>query len=347
MTSEFTELTSVLATDMGVVIDDPAGSPELKKATWSNIFNALTQSGNVGIGTANPQDELHVKGTGQILRVEGAADPQIGLYEGATQRHVFWYDTTNNNMVFSNNEAGSGIDFNTGESANAMKILSTGNVGIGMTPTVQFELSGAVGQKASGTTWANPSDSRLKKDIILADLARCYEIVKAVPLKRYTLKDDVFSEDKAKDRSKLGWIADDVKHLFPKATPVVPFTLPTQIPDGDEEYQEQESVIEKIEETSIEIIAGKPVQVIKIIEKERLLFDAVEVVDETGKVVMKDGEALTYPVPRMITKTRPKFRQEVIEDCLTLDADQIYAAMYGALQLLMAKVEALEGTKLE
>ena len=223
--------------------------------------------------------------------------------------------------------------------------MRSGNVGIGMTPTVQFELSGAVGQKASGTTWSNPSDSRLKKDIKLADLNRCYEIVKSIPLKRYTLRDDVFSSDKASDRSKLGWIAEDVKPLFPKATPIVPFTLPTQIPDGEEKYQEQEYSVEEVEkeEMSIEIIDGKPVQVKKVIKKKIKLFDTVEVVDEAGKIVIQNGKLLTYQMPRMITRTRPKFRQEVIEDCLTLDADQIYASMYGTIQVLIMKVEKLEG----
>jgi len=47
-------------------------------------------------------------------------------------------------------------------------VLTKGNpvqAGIGMVPTVQFELSGSVGQKASGTTWSNPSDRRLKDHI--------------------------------------------------------------------------------------------------------------------------------------------------------------------------------------
>ncbi|MDP2908242.1 MAG: tail fiber domain-containing protein [Nanoarchaeota archaeon] len=43
-----------------------------------------------------------------------------------------------------------------------VRITSGGNVGIGMTPTVQFELSGSVGQKATGTAWSNPSDIKIK-----------------------------------------------------------------------------------------------------------------------------------------------------------------------------------------
>jgi hypothetical protein len=41
-------------------------------------------------------------------------------------------------------------------------VVNGGSMGIGMTPTQQLELSGSVAQKASGTTWANPSDERIK-----------------------------------------------------------------------------------------------------------------------------------------------------------------------------------------
>jgi len=217
-----------------------------------------------------------------------------------------------------------------------------GSVGIGMTPTVQFELSGSIGQKASGTTWSNPSDSRLKKDIKLADLNRCWEIVKSIPLKRYTLRDDVFGAKQAEDRSKLGWIAEDVKPFFAKATPMVTFTLPTEIPDGEAECQEQDFEIMKVETSVIEIIDGKPVLIKKMEKRKEMLFSDVEVKDEQGNVLFANGKPLIHRVPRMVTKTRPKFRREVIEDCLTLDADQIYAAMYGCIQLLMEKVELLE-----
>jgi len=98
-----------------------------------------------------------------------------------------------------------------------MRITSTGNVGIGMTPTAQLELSTDSAKKPSTNTWTIASDQRLKTNITNADNDRCYEIVKQVPLKRYTWKSEVYSQDKVKDRSKLGWIAQDVEEVFPKA----------------------------------------------------------------------------------------------------------------------------------
>ena len=75
-----------------------------------------------------------------------------------------------------------------------------------------------------------------------------------------------------------------------------------------------------------------------------MLFDGVPVVDEEGNPVLNaDGTPRVHQVPRMIKKTRPIMKPAIeIEDCLDLNADQIYAAMYGALQLLITKVEKLE-----
>ena len=80
--------------------------------------------------------------------------------------------------------------------------------------------------------------------------------MKSIPLKRYTWKDDVYTEEQVHDRSKLGWIAQDVESVFPKA--------------------------------------------------------------------VEQKEMFGY------------------EDCKTLNADQIYATMYGAIQKLIQKVEYLE-----
>ena len=42
---------------------------------------SITNAGNVGIGTTNPQNELHVVGT---ARIEDAGTPRLSLYQGNT-----------------------------------------------------------------------------------------------------------------------------------------------------------------------------------------------------------------------------------------------------------------------
>jgi hypothetical protein len=71
--------------------------------------------------------------------------------------------------------------------------------------------------KASTSTWNTPSDRRLKEDIISADLDVCYANVRNIPLAYYKWRDDVFDTDQVPDRHKLGWIAQDVETVFPKA----------------------------------------------------------------------------------------------------------------------------------
>jgi hypothetical protein len=232
-----------------------------------------------------------------------------------------------------------------------VRIASTGNVGIGTTtPAYKLEIStDSAGKPGVGGLWTVVSDERIKTDISPANLDRCYEIVKSVPLKHFGFAPGVYTDDQIQDKHNLGWIAQDVQKVFSKAVSVKPFTLKTEIPDGTEEYEEQDSTLETVETTekSMEIIDGKPVQVSKVVTSENkvLLFDTVDVVDEAGAVVMDGDKPLTYQMPRMITKTRNKVRHDVIEDCLDLNGGQMIAALYGAVQALMLKVESLTASK--
>jgi hypothetical protein len=177
-----------------------------------------------------------------------------------------------------------------------MAINSSGNVGIGTSaPTAQLELSTDSAKKPSTNTWTIASDERLKTNITPADLDRCYEITKTVPLKRYTWRTEVYSLSAVRDRSKLGWIAQDVEAVFPKAVGTNRFAY----------NQIYEDIVTPEVDTD-----GNPV------------------LDEEG--VQK-------------TKTEKRLvSEDVIEDCRDLNADQIYAVMYGTIQKLIAKVETLE-----
>ena len=294
----------------------------------------IDSAGLVGIGTSSPSSKLHVvssSGENKIISeataasqqasmsliVQAATPGQTVIYmgkTGASTNGQLGYDPNTNAMtLFTNN-------------AERMRINSSGNVGIGTSsPSYQLQVNtDSAGKPGVGGLWTVVSDERIKSNIVPANLDRCYEIVKSVPLKHFGFAPGVYTDDQIQE----------------------PFTLKTDIPYGVEEYEEQDFTLESVEktETSIQVINGKPVQVSKVVKTENkvLTFDTVDVVDEAGNVVMDGDKPLTYQMPRMITKTRPKVRHDVIEDCLDLNNGQMIAALYGCVQALMAKVEALE-----
>jgi hypothetical protein len=172
-------------------------------------------------------------------------------------------------------------------------IKGDGNVGIGTSsPTSQLQLSTDSAAKPSTNTWTIVSDERIKEDIEPANLDTCLEIVKNLPLKRFKWKDEVYPTDMVDDRHKIGWIAQDVESVFPKAVHTKEFRY-GQVYDT---------------------VPGIPAEV-----------------DEEGNVISEGTEGETVLVS-----------EQVIPDCKDLNSDQIYAAMFGAVQKLIEKVETLE-----
>lgn len=247
----------------------------------------------------------------------------------------------------SYDEISDGLSFNTLSNNQALFIHRTNSrVGIGtVTPGYQLTLSTDSAAKPSTNTWTISSDQRLKENIISADLDRCYDIVKTIPLRRFTWKNEVYTTDQVADRSKLGWIAQEIKEVFPKAVSTTTHNLNSFV-EKIEEYQEQDFTIkthnELVEE--IKIIDGVPTLIKKtiVIETKELKWESKEVYDENGIAVCENGMQKFYPVPKMVTKTRTKNVQNTIDDCLDLNSDQIYAAMYGAIQKLQIKLEELQ-----
>ncbi len=243
--------------------------------------DAITvDSGNVGLGTTPDSGyKLHLyNSTGTILqKIETEDTNNSGILfisdsEGSPRQCIVGVDYTNNLAKINYGGSISGY--------NGIAIDPSGNVGLGTdtSGSYQLELSTDTAFKLTTTTWSVTSDERLKENIELADLDSCYNIIKNLPLKRFRWKDSVFSDEEVQDRTRTGWIAQDVESVFPKS-------------------------IKKRE--------------LKIKEK-----------DENGKNKKnKDNEEII---------------SKILDDCMNMDADQIYATMYGAIQKLIEKVEKLE-----
>jgi len=61
------------------------------------------------------------------------------------------------------------------------------------------------------------SDPRLKENVESADLRRCYETIRDIPLRRYAFKDVYLSTFQVSDRRRLGILADEYEVHFPKS----------------------------------------------------------------------------------------------------------------------------------
>jgi len=97
-------------------------------------------------------------------------------------------------------------------------------LGIGLAPAYQLQLSLDSAAKPSSSTWTVSSDERLKTDIEVADYDRCYEIVSSLDLKSYNWNSNIpkLMQSVGSDHHRLGWIAQELEPVFPKAINIVP-----------------------------------------------------------------------------------------------------------------------------
>jgi hypothetical protein len=173
---------------------------------WKNVLiNGETDS--VGLGTSSPVSALDVR-NGDITL--------------AYSRNIVWgsaaYGANTPTMVGSTSSGNGFLAFfpNGSTSSEAIRFAHNGRIGIGTSsPSYQLELSTDSAGKPSTNVWTITSDERIKENITLADLDRCYEIVKNLPLKKYAWK--YYNTTQAPDQNMLGWIAQDVQVHFPKA----------------------------------------------------------------------------------------------------------------------------------
>jgi hypothetical protein len=97
------------------------------------------------------------------------------------------------------------------------------NLSLGTTATThRLLLSTDSAAKPTTNTWTISSDERIKKFITLADLDVCYSTIKAMPLKYFEWDYGSNNVDvNNKDKHSLGYIAQDVEKVFPKAVDTV------------------------------------------------------------------------------------------------------------------------------
>lgn len=131
--------------------------------------------------------------------------------------------------------------------------LRVGEYGGSVDTNATLALTDDSAYKLSTTTWSVSSDQRLKENIQTADLDRCYDIIQNLPLKHYTWKDQVAMH--IKDKSKLGWIAQEVEAVFPKAVSKSEMfgLLDCRSLDSDQIYAVMYGAIQKLQQKMQEV----------------------------------------------------------------------------------------------
>jgi hypothetical protein len=165
---------------------------ELTVSGITNLNNNLTVS-----GTTNLLSDLTVSGTTTLL----------------SNLTVSGVSELNNTLIV-----------NGGFSKVYINGSDISNISLPFPTTYDLTLENDKAAKPSTSTWTISSDERLKEDIKVADYDACYQAMSNLELKYYKWRDDIngLSSQNISDRHKLGWIAQDVESVFPKAVDTIP-----------------------------------------------------------------------------------------------------------------------------
>ena len=116
-------------------------------------------------------------------------------------------------------------------SSNNPNVYHLGNVGIGTTsPEYTLDVRGSIYSSIGGytgstlTTWSITSDRRIKENIVKASYEKCLENVNKIELYNFNFKDNCVNTN---DKHQLGFIAQEVREVYPKAVEVNKMILNT------------------------------------------------------------------------------------------------------------------------
>ena len=182
--------------------------------TASSGYVCIAEDGsNVGIGTNNPQEKLHIEGatpTILLTNTEENESPKIVFADSSavsTQKYELAFNASNQDFRIGSDD-----------SPNQLYFDYAGNIGLGMNnPAYQLELSTDSAAKPTSSTWAISSDRRLKENIEDANLDICYNDVKELPLRRFKWIDSYIQKHNVLDTTNLGFIAQEVEKINKKA----------------------------------------------------------------------------------------------------------------------------------
>jgi hypothetical protein len=196
----------------------------------------IDSSGNVGIGTTSPTFKLDVQnGSGRIYNSTFPALRIQNNSTGTANNDGLLIEMSGSEALFVNYES-SNMIFKTADTER-MSITSSGSL----------ILAGSTAQKASGTTWSNPSDQRLKDNI--RDYTKGTTELMQVRVREWEYNGKGGTTEGLKG---LGVVADEVMTVLPNTVE----TYDAKLNADDEET----TAIKKFDATEITWLLVKTVQ---------------------------------------------------------------------------------------
>jgi hypothetical protein len=153
----------------------------------ANIKNAFAFGGNIYM------DVLALPSTTELSNVT-AVGTNLTI-NGHNRMSVFGH---NSNISNRNNQV----------------VLANGGNVLSLAANGDITITGVNAFKPGGGSWTATSDRRLKHDITLANSLVCENLVRSLPLKRFTWDEIVTTGG---DKSQLGFVAQDVEQFMPKS----------------------------------------------------------------------------------------------------------------------------------
>jgi hypothetical protein len=240
----------------------------------------IASNGNIGIGTNNPSKQL-LQVNGAVSIGDGEADTtkmQYGsLTIGSISRNyggstTSW--TTNTAGLLMECLDNTEIVIHDANNAlhSFMRYVGTGNFTIGR--NMQFGTAN-VYKGNNGTAWDQTSDHRIKENIKKANLNICYDNVKNINLYRFNYK-DAFGNGTHRDRTQLGFVAQQVNQYYPKS-----ITRGKRKLDDNREVPDLASIdVSQVNFT----LFGAVKQLIRVVEKQskriKKLEDMLDIVED-------------------------------------------------------------------
>jgi hypothetical protein len=192
-------------------------------------FFVNASNANIGINVFNPTGQIHMNNRVMNRKIvmwdnSGGNDhefyglgissfeQQYRVPDGAVHRFVSSTSSTSSKNLLTISSAG----WSRFEGDLECSFFAVGGDATNRSIEVYDDLT----RKTSTSTWQISSDERVKTNIKDADYDICYNNFKKIKLKSFSYNSNIKPFDKVKDKNTLGYIAQDVFKVFPKAVSI-------------------------------------------------------------------------------------------------------------------------------